>query len=107
MVEVPHLSAVEAHFPARAILAIELRRDRFTVQADDGGHVPIGDRQILHRRGELDPVAPGEVPSDLLIGTDSLQALGIVGHLAAVLTAHGDAIGFGIHGGHICVAATL
>ena len=90
VIEVAHLADIEAD---ALILAVQADRNAVAIDLLDCGEVTIGDAEFARRRRELNAIAFGEVPPDLLVGTHALQTLRIIGDLAAVLPTDGEAIG--------------
>ena len=75
VVEVAHLADIEADV---LLLAVQAHRNAVAIDLLDRGEVTVGDAEFARGRRELNAIAFGEVPPDLLVGADALQALRVV-----------------------------
>lgn len=73
----------------------------------DGSNVPIGDSQLLIRRGELQPVPNCEISFNFAVGGDAAQPRGIIGDLLSTRILDRQEILFRIGCNHLGVAARL
>jgi len=72
--------AVVAGVELDLAVVVEARRNAtLGLNCFDQGHVAIGNAERFVGRGELDPVAYGELAVDFLVDTDAVETAGVVG----------------------------